>query len=860
MAKKDKPRKTKSDKTAEPRRLAGMPSQKWREITGFTLSLLAVLLLLALISDAAGQRWIGSLGRGLAAGAVFVLGRVSAFVLPLLLGLAAFHAFTGRSPFRPLRHVFSGLLILGAFCSILTLPHRFAPFQPDAEAAFKAGGLVGNFFTSPDGLNLARRFGPVGSWIVFPAVLILGIMLATDFVFAPMVARGLRSLRGLLARIRKPRPVAVLKFDRHGDPRIFGADAKDKKRKDNEGELRIEPDKTPAEPTGEPAPLEGSKPEEAELGLTREQELEALLGHPDRAKQTKGKTPTTPMEMVQTELDFASDNYILPSLDLLSEPPETDNYMDREEIVRTSTELEQTLEDFNISARVVGVTQGPVVTQYQLQPAPGVKVSRILNLENDIALVLKAKSVRIEAPIPGKAAIGIEVPNKKTTPVHFKELVATEEFRVHSSPLAFVLGKNISGEPIICDLAAMPHLLIAGTTGSGKSVCVNGIISSILYRMPPDKVKFIMIDPKRVELNVYSDIPHLLAPVVNEPRQAAAALLWGVQQMEERLRIFSDLRVRNIDGYNALATGKRKQPAKFDPARHKYLPHIVIIIDELADLMLTAKNEVEEFIVRLAQMSRAAGIHMIIATQRPSVNVITGIIKANFPSRVAFRVSAKVDSRTILDRNGAETLLGRGDMLFSPGGTMPMRIQGAFLSDHDVEVLTEHLREQTPVSYEQAEFKASMKEAKEALDGNDGVVEGSLPGGEAADGDENEVDLGLPKTSNAPRVQTELEAAMNQPKAHHVEFPDITLDGDVDEDEILYNQALRLVLETKKPSVSMIQRRLKIGFARAGRLMDLMEERGIVGPYVGSKPRDLILDDPDGLLQRLNEIEQESSV
>jgi S-DNA-T family DNA segregation ATPase FtsK/SpoIIIE len=543
--------------------------------------------------------------------------------------------------------------------------------------------------------------------------------------------------------------------------------------------------------------------------------------------------------------------------------------MDREEVLQTSGALEKALADFNISARVVAVTQGPVVTQYELQPAPGVKVSRIISLENDIALILRARSVRIQAPIPGKAAIGVEVPNRKVNPVYFRDLIDSSDFINHPSPLAFVLGRNISGEPVICDLAIMPHLLIAGTTGSGKSVCVNSIISSMLYRMPPDKVKLIMIDPKRVELNVYSDIPHLLAPVVNEPRQAAAALLWAVQQMEERLRVFSEMRVRNIDGYNSVVTGKRVSSRGVEIADRSYLPHIVIVIDELADLMLIAKNEVEDFVVRLAQMSRAAGIHLIIATQRPSVNVLTGIIKANFPSRIAFRVSAKVDSRTILDMNGAETLLGRGDMLFSPGGIKPMRIQGAFLSDADVERLADYVRAQVPAVYEKQDFASRLPEP---LPGEEARLESGILKPEVR-GEKDEVDV----VDEVDEEEEEEESDSTGPArgpvrpvqgmpgppfpsripSGQVEFPSLPLRGDTEEDEVLYDRALRMVLESRKPSVSMIQRRLKLGFARAGRLMDLMEERGIVGPYLGSKPRDLIIDDPDALLRRLGEIERE---
>jgi S-DNA-T family DNA segregation ATPase FtsK/SpoIIIE len=900
-----------------PRLFWGLPVEKWREIIAFVLVGLAVLLMLALLSDTLNRGWMGILGDAMAGMATFLLGKgwVS-FVFPGLLFLAAVHAFHGRSPFHPTRKAFAGALILMALCALRSLPFALSDDPEAHDLAFIKGGVIGGYLTSGKSyaLNLPGLCGSIGAYLVCTLFLVLGVMLSTDFLFVPLLQGTFQKIRARMGQRKQPPPVATLQLERAKAKGFFPSILSGKKIKsterpplplpyDDDEEEPLRPIPQPVKKENVPAPAPSSLPEESresesfsspfsrrrpqriiQLDITRPFEMDQPDGAPSPVEPQplplsasepqepeypqstpepeeeprppvriiSHTRPTPPADeeiqpskaMVQTELDFSSGEYRQPSMDLFHTPQHADTQMDREEILEISGELERALADFNISARVVAVTQGPVVTQYELQPAPGVKVSRILSLENDIALILRAKSVRIQAPIPGKAAIGIEVPNRKVTPVFFRDLISSEKFLNHKAPLAFPLGKNISGETLLCDLATMPHLLIAGTTGSGKSVCVNVIISSILFRMPPDRVKFIMIDPKRVELNVYSDIPHLLAPVVNDPRQAAAALLWAVQQMEERLTIFSQLRVRNIDGYNALASGERQTSSGVPTDDLKLMPHIVIIIDELADLMIIAKNEVEEFIVRLAQMSRAAGIHLIIATQRPSVNVLTGIIKANFPSRIAFRVSAKVDSRTILDTNGAETLLGRGDMLYSAAGTKPMRVQGAFLSDEEVEGLTDFLRKQNPANYEKTDF--------------------SMPELASTGGDETDMDnpygefAGVSGFEAPPAPKPSLVIApestpFERRNPSQVEFPALQLKSEQDEDEMLYDKALRLVLETKKPSVSMIQRRLKIGFARAGRLMDIMEERGIVGPYLGSKPRDLILDDPEGLLRRMDE-------
>ncbi|MFS0727902.1 DNA translocase FtsK 4TM domain-containing protein [Paenibacillus sp. 1P07SE] len=459
--------------------------------------------------------------------------------------------------------------------------------------------------------------------------------------------------------------------------------------------------------------------------------------------------------------------YRLPPLSLLARP-NGHGKSGPEGALESRRKLEATLESFGVKANVLDVVRGPAVTRYEVQPATGVKVSRIVGLTDDIALALAAKDIRMEAPIPGKSAIGIEVPNTEVSVVTMREVMETSAFQRAASKMSIVFGRDIAGTPIVGDLARMPHLLVAGATGSGKSVCINGIITSILYKAKPDEVRFLMIDPKMVELNVYNGIPHLLAPVVTDPRRASLALKKIVVEMEKRYELFSKSGTRNIEGYNTLMAD--------NPGA--VLPYIVVIVDELADLMMIAANDVEDAICRLAQMARASGIHLIIATQRPSVDVITGLIKANIPSRIAFGVSSQVDSRTILDMVGAEKLLGRGDMLFLPVGmSKPIRVQGAFLSDQEVESI---------VSYSRGQAEADYAE-----------------------------DL-------VPEVE------------------EMVQDEDENVDE-LYEQAVTIVVEAKQASVSLLQRRMRVGYTRAARLIDTMEAKGVVGPYEGSKPREVLM-------------------
>ncbi|AVX19447.1 DNA translocase FtsK [Carboxydocella sporoproducens DSM 16521] len=480
--------------------------------------------------------------------------------------------------------------------------------------------------------------------------------------------------------------------------------------------------------------------------------------------------PLQPLEISkEAGASWQEPQSVLPPLEFLTLPPtEQTANDDDEEILQNAALLEQTLSHFGIKAQVTDFSRGPTITRYELQPAPGVKVSRIVGLADDLALSLAAADIRIEAPIPGKSAVGIEVPNRQARPVYFRQVLEDPQVSKHPSPLAVALGQDIAGETVVADLARMPHLLIAGSTGSGKSVCMNTLIASVLFRAQPWQVKFLMIDPKMVELSVYNGIPHLLAPVVTDPKQATAALKWVVTEMENRYSLFAASGVRNLESYNQLLVSRQEQP----------LPLIVVLIDELADLMLVASKEVEEYICRLAQMARAAGIHLVIATQRPSVDVITGIIKANIPSRIAFAVSSQVDSRTILDMAGAEKLLGRGDMLFFPlGQPKPRRVQGAFVSDREIERLVNFWRQQGVPDYL--------------------------------------VGFGSEDNNNEGK--------------------------NLEEEDELLPEAIRLVIQYGQASASLLQRRFRIGYTRAARLIDIMEQMGVVGSYGGSKPREVLM-------------------
>ncbi len=478
--------------------------------------------------------------------------------------------------------------------------------------------------------------------------------------------------------------------------------------------------------------------------------------------------------------------YIYPSPDLLKKAANKRGDS-RQQIQETAVKLQQTLKNFGVNVTITNVSKGPAVTRYEIQPEQGVKVSKIVNLTDDIKLNLAAADIRIEAPIPGKAAVGIEVPNKENVVVSFRELVESQEFESQTSNIAFGVGRDISGKVMIADIAKMPHLLIAGATGSGKSVCINTIIMSILYKADPKDVKLIMVDPKVVELSVYNGIPHLMIPVVTDPKKAAGALHWAVAEMMDRYQKFAETGVRDLKGYNAKIQELDEIEGEDKPQK---LPQIVIIVDELADLMMVAAGDVEEAICRLAQLARACGIHLIIATQRPSVNVITGLIKANMPSRIAFAVTSGIDSRTILDMNGAEKLLGKGDMLFHPqGAPKPIRVQGAFVSDKEVSDVVKFLKEQNgSVSYSE-----EIEEKVNSMDTGSGAV--AIDGkGDSTDGRDS-----------------------------------------------YFTEAAKLLIDKEKGSIGMLQRYFKIGFNRAARIMDQLEEAGIVGPEEGTKPRRILM-------------------
>ena len=524
------------------------------------------------------------------------------------------------------------------------------------------------------------------------------------------------------------------------------------------------------------------------LGMEKTKKPEPDVIENNLFKQEEEQKQDKTKEVLQLEhtITVEDENYEYPPVELLSKGSQKGIKGGAKALTDTATKLQKTLYSFGVSAKVENISVGPAITRYELKPAEGVRVSKIANLADDIALNLAAETIRIEAPIPGKQAVGIEVPNKEKQAVHLREVLESEEFENSESKLTIALGKDVAGNTQLADIAKMPHVLIAGSTGSGKSVCINTIITSIIYKAKPSEVKLVMVDPKVVELSVYNGIPHLLIPVVTDPKKAAGALAWAVQEMDNRYNLFAKKGVRDLKGYNKAV--KKDEGVGM-------LPQIVIIVDELADLMMVAAKDVEESICRLAQKARAAGMHLVIATQRPSVDVITGLIKANVPSRIAFAVSSQVDSRTILDSVGAEKLLGKGDMLYFPAGApKPARVQGAFVSDEEVEKIVDFIKQNGTATY-------------------------------------SEDILETIENSN----KTDKEIAMEK-------------DEDDDTDPFLMD-AIETVVETGQASTSFIQRKFKVGYARAGRIIDQMEERGVISGYQGSKPREVLM-----TLEKLNEL------
>jgi len=696
-----------------------------REILSVFGVFVALFLLLCLVSYTAveplGQavtvNWGGAVGQFVAGLLMDLLG-ITSLWLPFLLLFFAIRLFSPGCSLETLPLIVfgcTGILLASAGLSGFTSPASFTVFEHTYPVAGFLGTLLAQY--------AQQFFGGPGSFLLFVVVLVISLMLISRF--SPY--RLGHSLRETLASRWANRQV----------PEDNGAAKQDKKKRGGVASLAVE-----ANP-GEGAPIVPNvhEPVRLDAGNAAEDETFHLL-------------------------PAASGEYRLPPLSLLDKSENPELAVDRDYYYAVSTELEERLKDFGVVGKVVGISPGPVITTYEFSPAPGVKINKIIALADDLALGLKAESVRIVGSIPGKAALGIEIPNPTRHIVYVRDIFAHEKFQKAASRLTIGLGMDVVGNPVIADLARMPHLLIAGATGSGKSVAVNAIICSILLKATPEEVRLLLVDPKRIELSCYEDIPHLLHPVVVDPKLASRALSWAVREMERRYQLMEEAKVKSLASYNAEAAEK--------------LPLIVIIIDELADLMMVSSREVEDAVARLAQMARAAGMHLILATQRPSVDVLTGLIKANFPTRMSFKVSSKIDSRTILDGSGAEHLLGAGDMLFMPPGTSKLqRIHGAYISEKETERIVAFLREQGTARYDETVLKLAEES-------------------EAAEGD-------------GP--------------------------GEMDEK---YDEAVALVCETGQASISMVQRRLRVGYNRAARMIELMEKEGVVGPADGSKPREVL--------------------
>ena len=725
--------------------LSGVPKEMRYEIWGILLVAIAGIALCAL----AGLN-VGSLGQALKKVQTYLFG-LGAFVPPLLVAvIGARYIWLRVEAGFTLRFVG----FIASYWLLLMLVHHLL-IQPGREilpeSLTEGGGLLGGM-----ALFLLRKFvGVDGAVILIIAVLLCTIMVTTTWslgktmhVAKDKVDTGLQEAREKVAATYEKAQQRVALYNQERDARFASEHA-----------VLTDPAEKSAKKPSVPAFQEERNEEKPVRTTVRvRKEPEPFVSGAE----------ATPLELF-TPREVSPHGYQLPPLDLIRKPRAATSANSQKEMKENAKILEETMADFNVAARIVEITQGPAVTRYEIEPAPGVKVSKIVSLADDIALKLAATGVRIEAPIPGKAAVGIEVPNRQVTGVAFCEVVESTSFQKAASLLTVGLGKDIAGQIILADLGKMPHLLVAGATGSGKSVCINTMIASLLFRVRPEEVKLILVDPKFVELSKYNGIPHLLVPVVTDAKKATAALNWAVQEMERRYAVLATARVRDLASYNA------------GVEEDKRLPYIVIIIDELADLMMAAPVDVEDAICRLAQKARAAGLHLILATQRPSVDVITGTIKANIPSRISFSVSSQIDSRTILDMPGAEKLLGRGDMLLYPVGmAKPQRVQGAFLGDDDIEKVLDFVRSQQE---EEPEYNEEVTASAETSGG---------------------------------------------------------MSADLQHDELL-PEAVRLVLETGTASASMLQRKLRVGHSRAGRLMDMMEEMRIVGPNMGSRPRDILM-------------------
>lgn len=750
---------------------------------------------------------------------------VVAYVFPIILIVGCFFMVSNNGNMFAVMKVIAGALFTVFICMFMALitsgdaiRNPIEAYNYSAESKF-GGGIIGGILS----YYISMAFGVVGTYIIDVIALIVCMVLITEKSaiqgFKDGGKKVYSSAKESNERYKEYKRIRDEERSRRMDNKVSGVsiDTKistqeDLPFSDEMGELQAEQlelpnirgeKKTKLSSGGEYetsgyAPLKTElKPEPNIVGdfwkddLPVEEELSVIEEKPARKTKTSVEEIEKAVDNVANEIiaeeTTHSKPYVFPPLSLLKPGDNRRAGNTQAQLRETAQKLEQTLKTFGVNVTVTDISCGPSVTRYEIQPEMGVKVSKIVNLADDIKLNLAAADIRIEAPIPGKAAVGIEVPNAENVMVSFRDLLESNEFKNSQSKITFAVGKDISGQTKVADIAKMPHMLIAGATGSGKSVCINTIIMSILYKADPKDVKLIMIDPKVVELSVYNGIPHLMIPVVTDPKKAAGALHWAVAEMTERYNKFAEIGVRDIHGYNARIDSVQVPEGQERP---KKMPQIVIIVDELADLMMVASNDVEEAICRLAQLARACGIHLIIATQRPSVNVITGLIKANMPSRIAFAVTSGVDSRTILDMNGAEKLLGKGDMLFNPQGVpKPIRVQGAFVSDKEVAEVVKFITEKNGA----ASYNSDVQQKLENME----------------------------NTSNTVSISEG--------------------DGSADGKDSYFMEAARIIIDKEKASIGMLQRYLKVGFNRAARIMDQLEEAGIVGPEEGTKPRKVLM-------------------
>ncbi|MFN2529765.1 MAG: DNA translocase FtsK [Pyrinomonadaceae bacterium] len=810
----------------KPPRVITPRATRRNEILAILLVATALLLTLCLVSaafypndpswNAAGSsethNWAGTIGANVAAIVLQFIG-IAAYSLPVLLFAAAWRRFRTNTIRSPWSRILGVVILVIATAALLSLSR----LHPLFDSSVQPGGLIGAIVaeTLSGGLNTA------GATVLLSAIAATGLLLATNFSFVhlyevsaaslndrfafvravPEKFNAWRQTRREQAQLRKEKKLA-LRAEREAARNALKQTI-DLSPADRVAEFMKQPtDATPAGTTvlreaattsNEPrasvavAAAAGVATHTVETRTGRrsilpiadadEDDLEEMVrGASVLRKKAEAPAPGKLPFDASRRVNYS--DYSLPPLEFLNEAPPPSEQADAE-LLSLATRLAEKCKEFNVTGQIKHICPGPVVTTYEFKPDPGVKYSRVVSLVDDLCLALKAESIRIDR-MPGKPHVGIEVPNPRRETIYLREVIESRAFRESPSKLTIALGKTIDGLNYVADLAKMPHLLIAGTTGSGKSVGVNALIVSILYRARPDEVKFILIDPKRLELGLYEDIPHLAAPIIVDPKLASRSLKWAVAEMERRYRDLAGWGVRNIDGYNTEIMRRnlvKEYDEKGDP--WKPLPYIVIIIDELADLMMTSGREVEDSITRLAQMARAVGIHLVLATQRPSVDVITGLIKANFPSRISFRVSSKVDSRTIIDTNGAEQLLGRGDMLFLPPGTSRLiRVHGAYIDETEINRIVTHAKAQGPPAYDET-ITQSEEEA-----------------------------LGLETTN-----------------------------GEHDE---LFEEALRICVEMKRASTSVLQRRLRIGYGRAAAILDIMEREGLIGQADGSRPRPVL--------------------